>query len=134
MTGTFRRDLHSLGKIFDFIGEFANANTIDNSTSFKLKFIIEELFTNLVKYNSEGEDTIAVSLEKENHKVILALHDVGGVPFDLTTAREVDIHQPLQDRKPGGLGIHLVRKFADEIRDERVNKKRTITVITHVEQ
>ena len=31
----------------------------------------------------------------------------------------MDVHLPAEQRTPGGLGIHLVRKFAEEMHYER---------------
>jgi sigma-B regulation protein RsbU (phosphoserine phosphatase) len=41
--------------------------------------------------------------------------DNGGVEFDVTQKREVDIDAPLEERKPGGLGVHLVQNLVDSL-------------------
>jgi anti-sigma regulatory factor (Ser/Thr protein kinase) len=47
-------------------------------------------------------------------EVTLVEHDVSH-GFDPTHGPEVDTTAPLEARKPGGLGLHLVRKLADAI-------------------
>jgi len=60
------------------------------------------------------------------------LHDVGekllereAEPFDPTRAPEVDVSLPLERRRPGGLGIHLVRKVVDSLEYRYVPESRT---------
>lgn len=43
-----------------------------------------------------------------------------GREFDPAAAPDVELGQPLAERRAGGLGIHLLRAFVSEIRYERV--------------
>jgi anti-sigma regulatory factor (Ser/Thr protein kinase) len=45
--------------------------------------------------------------------VELTLIDRDVEPFDITRSAEVDIHAPIAEREPGGLGLHLIRRMAD---------------------
>ena len=36
-------------------------------------------------------------------------------PFDITRSPGVDIDAPIEQRKPGGLGLHLIRKLAESV-------------------
>jgi anti-sigma regulatory factor (Ser/Thr protein kinase) len=47
--------------------------------------------------------------------VEVALTDRDVDPFDITRAPEVDITRVIEERVPGGLGLHLVRQMADEV-------------------
>ena len=61
--------------------------------------------------------------------VEVTLTDYGVDRFDPTLAPEVDISLPLEQRKPGGLGLHLIRRMVDSIRYEydEVNRQSRIT-------
>ncbi len=129
----FQRDIKSLDKIFEFICEFIAENKIDESTAFSINFAIEEIFTNMVKYNPENQNNISISLNKDGNKLILCLTDYDVGHFDITKLKEVDISQSLQERKAGGLGLHIVKQMVDEIDYEYKNRNSRITIIKHLE-
>jgi anti-sigma regulatory factor (Ser/Thr protein kinase) len=120
----FQRDINSLDKIFEFICEFIAENKIDESTAFSINFAIEEIFTNMVKYNPENQNNISISLNKDGNKLILCLTDYDVGHFDITKLKEVDTGQPLQERKVGGLGLHIVKQMVDEIDYEYKNRRK----------
>ncbi len=129
----FQRDIKSLDKIFEFICEFIVENKIDESTAFSINFAIEEIFTNMVKYNPENQNNISISLNKDGNKLILCLTDYDVGHFDITKLKEIDISQSLQERKAGGLGLHIVKQMVDEIDYEYKNRNSRITIIKHLE-
>jgi anti-sigma regulatory factor (Ser/Thr protein kinase) len=43
-----------------------------------------------------------------------------GVAFDPSAAPQVDVEQPLEERRVGGLGIHLVRQFVEQLEYRRL--------------
>ena len=51
--------------------------------------------------------------------------DTDAEPFDIMAAPEADINLPIEERKPGGLGIHLIRKMVDTIQYSYVAEQRT---------
>lgn len=129
----FQRDINSLDKIFEFICEFIAENKIDELTAFSINFAIEEIFTNMVKYNSENQNNISISLNKDGNKLILCLTDYDVGHFDITKLKEIDINQSLQERKAGGLGLHIVKQMVDEIDYEYKNRNSRIRIIKHLE-
>ncbi len=134
MEKKFRRDINALGEVFDFIEDYSSAQSIETAHLFSIKFIIEELFTNLVKYNrSDLQSDIAIGLHKENRQITITLTDFGVDKFDITRAEEVDTTQSLQERKIGGLGIHLVKKMVDNIQYDYADRRSTITLTKKLE-
>jgi serine/threonine-protein kinase RsbW len=47
--------------------------------------------------------------------VEMALTDYDVEQFDVTLAPDVDIGKPIEQREPGGLGLHLIRRMVDSI-------------------
>ena len=89
--------------------------TIDESVIFSIQLAIEELFTNMVKYNHTADSDIAIAIEIGENKIQINLTDYNSTEFDITKTQEVDISQSLAERKVGGLGLHLVKKMVDEL-------------------
>ena len=129
----FRRDFTSLDAIFAFVREFLEANGLVERHAHSLELIAEELFTNLVKYNRDGTEDIAIGLSWQPPEVVLTLRDFGVEGWDLTRAAPVDTEAPLERRRPGGLGLHLVRQIADRIDYAYENRNSTITVTKRLE-
>ena len=47
-------------------------------------------------------------------------------PFDVTVPRNIDTELPLDDRVPGGLGLHLVQQMVDNLEYEYHDRQSTI--------
>ena len=123
-TATFPREVAALAEVFDLVHAFVGEQGLDEKTRFGLDFVVEELFTNFVKYNTGSCSPIRVSLRREGSELVLELIDEDVDPFDPSELAAVDTTLPAQARRPGGLGIHLVRSIVDEIsysyRDRRM--------------
>jgi len=111
----FARTAASLPAIFDFTAaEFARAG-LPLAILTTVDFIVEELFTNMVKYSKMSEAAVDIALTgiENGVEVTLTDHDVDA--FDVTAAPDADINLPIEQRKPGGLGLHLIRRMVDSI-------------------
>lgn len=133
MERRFRRDLGSLGAIFEFVREFLADLGIDASQAFDLDLILEELFTNLLRHAKGGSGQISIALARSGSTVTLTLRDFDVEAFDVSRARPVDVRAPLEQRTPGGLGLFLIQKLADEIRYDYRDRVSTVTVTKTLE-
>jgi serine/threonine-protein kinase RsbW len=124
----FDRNLNSLNLIFDFIAEFVKSHEIDQHAAFELQLAVEEVFTNLTKYN-QGSSPILLLLDKLNHKIIITIQDSDSDNFDITKPPPVDTLAPLEKRRAGGLGLFLVHKVMDQVDYSFENKVSTITLV-----
>jgi anti-sigma regulatory factor (Ser/Thr protein kinase) len=115
MERPFPRDVNQLGEVFDFVTDCFQTLGVDESHRMDVDLIIEELFTNLVKYNAEGTQDIVIGLERKDAMLAIELTDFDVHEFDITKAPPVDTNAPLSERTPGGLGIHLVTQIADHV-------------------
>ncbi len=129
----FPRDVRSLDDIFGFVHEFLSAEGVDATHSFDVDLVVEELFTNLVKYSRDGRHEILIGLDRRGRDLLVTLRDFDVEAFDVSGAPDVDISLPLAQRKPGGLGIHLVRRLAKDLRYDYRDRNSTITVTLGLE-
>lgn len=90
---------------------------------FEIILVIEELAANMIHHGRAS--TMEVELAKDWDVLVITMRD-DGAPFDPTAVPAVDIHQPLEQRSPGGLGIHLVLHYTDSIDYSRENKKNIV--------
>jgi sigma-B regulation protein RsbU (phosphoserine phosphatase) len=105
------------------------ADGLDAKVRLPIELALEEIFTNAVRHNGEGAGPIRVELAVRGGEVVVRITDFDAARFDIQTdAPAVDIDQPLENRTPGGLGIHLVKKMMDRIEYSHRNRTATITL------
>ena len=110
----FPRSIDALHELFAFTAETLAGESGDGALSRTVDFVLEELFTNIVKYG-RGATPVLVEMAAIEGGVEVTLTDFDAAPFDVTRAPPVDITLPVESRRPGGLGLHLIRKLVDSI-------------------
>jgi len=131
MERLFRRELNSLGPLFGFVGDFAFANGLDDGTAFTVNLAVEEVFTNMVKYGG-GDDAVSVGLDVRGSDLVIELVHPGADAFDPTSAVPADVTRPLNERRPGGMGLLLVRSMMDTVAYEHRNGDACVTLTKHL--
>jgi len=157
MEKTFKRDVCALDAVFEFVNSFLSAQKVGEKVTYSIMLAVEELFTNLIKHNVKqhaarekdaekqgegqhdpgagegGKNDISISLERDAEHLIVRLTDFGVEPSSIPENEEIDIALPLQERKVGGLGIHLVRNLVDKLTYEYKDGNLSVTVIKSME-
>ncbi len=127
----FPKDLASLAQVFQVVDGFTAGQRVSPAVSYAVRFAVEEVFTNMVKYNPNGEDVV-LALERSDQSIIIRFADVESTPFDIT-AVSVDVNRTLEERRPGGLGLFLLRKMMDEVTYVHDGTRSLITMTKHLE-
>jgi phosphoserine phosphatase len=128
MTRTFARSFDSIAPMVAFTAEAFEHLGIDPSLLATVEFVVEELFTNMVKYATGSTSDVRLDVSSIEGGVEVTLTDYGVAPFDVTKAPDVDTGAPIEARRPGGLGLHLSRRMVDAIEyryDEATRQSRT---------
>ncbi len=130
---SFPRSVGALGNVFEFVRAFFESQGLPTDQTFDVDLILEELFTNMVRHSRDGRHDIEVKLHWDGYKLTLVLRDFDVEPFDVAVAPTIDLGRPLEERAPGGLGLHLVHTLADDLSYEYVDRTSTITVTKRLE-
>jgi serine/threonine-protein kinase RsbW len=117
MQRDFKRHLDSLASLYEFSEAIMVDENLPDGVRFPVHLAMEELFVNMVHYNPTVTTDIEVTVTVGD-TVRVSLVDNGGVEFDVTVKRDVDVDSPLEERKPGGLGVHLVQNLVDSLEYE----------------
>jgi len=134
MEKAFKRDFASIDPIFLFITQIVSKEGANERTDFCVKLAVEELFTNMVKYNRKGTGDIVIRAANDKGALVVELIDSDVDRFDPATADEAGIDEVLEDRRIGGLGLRLVRSVVDRITYEYKDRKMTVTVVKQLER
>ena len=112
------------------VEDFGDANNLPAPKVFAINLELDELITNIVTHGSfeAGIDPrIDIHLRVESDILILTMEDHGS-PFDPTLDTDPNTAAPLESRNVGGLGLHLVKNFANRISYEFVEGKNRSTL------
>ena len=111
----FNRSIDSVAEIYRFSEDIMAAADIDESVRFPVHLAMEELFVNLVNYNPGATRDILIGMHIASGGVTVTITDHDAAEFDVTRARPVDTGASLRERKPGGLGLHLIQHMVDTL-------------------
>lgn len=97
----------------------------------KLVMCMDELITNIISYGytdkAEHEIHVSAQVDPVKREVSIIIKD-DGVEFDPTNPNKPSLHQPVQHRQVGGLGLHIVSSILDKMVYHRENEMNTLTV------
>ena len=134
MEKTFKKEIASLDEIFDFVRECAIVHDFNQGAEFSVALVVEELFTNMVKYSTESRNDVAIAISRQGEKVTVTLVDTDVERFDLTQRPDVNTLAKLEERKAGGLGIHILKELVDSITYEYENRCSKIVCVKSLER
>lgn len=132
MKKTFRRHWQALDHIFEFVNEFSDFQHLSESEKYAVNLIVEELFSNFVKYDGDNPSDIELGLVKTDQDLIISVVTMDIEPFDITAGHSYNTRSPLEERPVGKLGLHLVKSMVDQIRYEHQERKSRIILIRHL--
>ena len=132
--GSFPRHGEALARVFDLAETFLAQVELPASLRYLVAFGLEELFTNTVKYNAAGAGEIGIQLRLEEGELRITVIDPDAERFDPgTDAPQVAPGRPLDERRPGGLGIHLMKKLADRMEYDYSGRVATVHLYKKLE-
>lgn len=125
----FQNSLADLGRVTEEAVRFVEANGVMGEAVYAANLAIEEVATNILKFGYDDAATHEIFLRVEilPKRLLLVIED-DGHEFNPLTAPVPDVDLPADQRKPGGLGIYLVRKFAEEMHYERCGGRNRLTI------
>lgn len=102
-----------LEEVMAFVEANALASHVALARCAGLCLAVEEAFVNICDYASEGT-LVQVELvcTVDSGAFVLEIMDTGR-EFNPLSIPAPDLDIPLEDRKVGGLGVHLIRNFTD---------------------
>lgn len=113
----------------------AFAEEMDWSSKFtnQVQLVLEELVVNVIHYGHDVPDhpdnEVHISMNANQNQLVLEIKD-DGIAFDpLNDGPTVDTESNFDQRKVGGLGIHLVRKLTHSISYQREDDKNKLTIV-----
>lgn len=116
--------IENLNKLAEFIENFGEEHELSPKNIFELNLILDELITNIISYayEDDSDHIIELDINKEKDELKIQVID-DGKEFNPLEKEEVKLDEDLDERKIGGLGIHIVKEKTDEIKYKRESNK-----------
>jgi anti-sigma regulatory factor (Ser/Thr protein kinase) len=110
-------------------GSNAGRNRVTLDASFAIQLCLEEAVANIIMYAAAKDDrlSIAVELARSGGTLVACIEDTGR-QFDPTQVPPPTMAKSLEEAQVGGLGIHLIRRFASGMDYERRDGRNRLTL------
>ncbi len=121
-------------RLVEFVEDFARRCSLSGPERSRLLIILEELFTNAVRYGcptGASDAVIEIALAAKPGRIEIDFSD-GGIPFDPLAQDAPEFGRPLTGRPDGGLGLHIVRGLVDEARYRRERGRNRLTLVRNL--
>ncbi len=116
----FSNNLDGLHRVMEEMTGFLEHQCIGAAAINRAQLVVEEIGTNTMKYGYDdtARHEILLRVQIDPGSLLVVLED-DGHKFNPLEAPQPDLNLPIEEREPGGLGIHLVRKLASKIDYQR---------------
>ena len=127
---TLTNDVEEVPRLNVFVDEVCEDMGCDMETTMRMNLAIEEAVVNVIDYAypSGTVGNVDINATVYDNHMEFVISD-SGTPFDPTKKEDVDISLPVEERRIGGLGIHLVKQLMDKISYERKDGRNILTLI-----
>jgi anti-sigma regulatory factor (Ser/Thr protein kinase) len=124
-------DLSQLAPVASAVDGLLAENAVAPDVAFQVNLCIDELVTNAVRHGAAADGRplkIGVRVTVGRRRGVEVQVSDDGTAFNPLTAPPPDLDAALDDRPVGGLGLHLVRTFMDEVLYARQGDRNVVTL------
>jgi serine/threonine-protein kinase RsbW len=121
--------LDQIATVMAALEEYAVRKKLGKEVAQAAELALDELLTNSISYGypEEGQHSIQVELSIEKKILKIVVVD-DGTAFDPFQHGLQEQNVSLDDRRIGGLGIHLVKNFVDDYSYQRLEQRNIVTL------
>ena len=112
-----RADMASIEIVAGFLDTRLSRLGVDRRMADRIKVCVDEAYSNICRYS--GAKRAVVDVLAKGSELTVELGD-DGVAFDPTSVPEPDTGMSIEERKVGGLGIHMLRTMTSGMEYSRV--------------
>ena len=111
-----RNEIADLAILREALKQFCSEHAVARKTLMQLQVTLDEIVSNIIKYAwpAGGTHEVSVRMTASADGIQIEVVD-DGQAFDPRTAPAPEQSRPGRRRKPGGVGIHMVKQLVDDI-------------------
>jgi serine/threonine-protein kinase RsbW len=132
-TKRFSCSLNNLETICDYVTNYAKQAGLNEAETYAVQLAVDEASTNIIEhgYGHECPERIDITCEVLEDGLKIVIYD-DAEPFNPESVPDPEMNVSLEELKPRGLGIYLIRQMMDEVRYEPTQDRgNTLTMIKH---
>jgi serine/threonine-protein kinase RsbW len=132
-TKRFSCSLNNLEKISDYVKHYAKEAGLNESEVYAVQLAVDEASTNIIEhgYGQECPNRIDITCDILEDGLKVVIYD-DAEPFNPESIPQPEINVSLEELKPRGLGIFLMRQMMDEVYYQSSSDKgNTLTMVKH---
>jgi serine/threonine-protein kinase RsbW len=129
LTRKITNELFDLESLMNATTNFLEDHGVDGQTVYKVNLALEEMITNIIKYGYDDYNShdIDVCLEILPDEIVAVIEDDGHA-FDPLAQEKRDEPATLEEKKPGGLGIHLIKQLVGNMSYRRDGTRNVLEI------
>ncbi|HKB36557.1 MAG TPA: ATP-binding protein [Gemmataceae bacterium] len=121
---TLRSTVTELERLSREFGQFADRHGLAPEVRFYVNLALEEIVTNVICHGYKDRDGQSITVEVAVAPGELTAWVEDAAPaFNPLQLSPPDVTAPLEQRRPGGLGIYLAKKLLDGLQYSRIDGK-----------
>jgi anti-sigma regulatory factor (Ser/Thr protein kinase) len=125
-----RNDRREISRLSRIVAEFGAMHRLLDDDVLNIDLILDEAVINVIAhgYEDNREHRIDVSLALDGRQLTMTVED-DAMPFNLLEAPPPRLDVPASERRPGGLGIHIIKTLCDRIEWQREKGRNRLTMV-----
>jgi serine/threonine-protein kinase RsbW len=129
LTFTLRNQRSEIARMTALMERFCAQNGLSEDDSFNIHLVLDESVINVIVhgYEDAADHDIHVRLQLQNAVVTIEIED-DGIPYNPLDAPEPRFDLPIEQRRIGGLGVHIIKTLARSVEYKRENDRNYLTI------
>ncbi len=125
-----KSDREQLEGVIDAVLELGEREEWAPECSYRVHLALEELVLNVMDYGYDDNfHDIEINVISSAESVTVEIVDSGKAFDPLHDAPEPDLDASVNERRIGGLGVHLVKTLMDQMDYKRENEQNRLTIV-----
>ena len=117
---TLRNDRSEIARMFTLLEGFCQANEIPEDDMFNVRLVLDEAVINVIVHGYEDSRRHEIHVSLSLDSGALAVHiDDDGIAYNPLDAPAPRFDLPIEQRRIGGLGVHIMKTLASSVEYRR---------------
>lgn len=124
-------NVEQLSSMFDLLDAAADGLSLPEERRGMVALVVEEAFVNLCRhaYRGRADGAVKVRLSGSDGELFVELRDTGPAFNPIEQAPKPKLDASVEERRPGGLGVELMRRMTDALHYTRDDSENVLTMV-----